>query len=307
MTPLTLKIILLGMRNNKPDINNLKQTKMKKTLILTFVAAGLLTSCVSKKKYVELEEQLSNTQSTLQKTAVEKEELEERFAIIEQRVSDYNDRINSLKETSDQKYEMNDIAMMNKKTKENMRKTLSNVDPEILSGATSLEDSINIAVSHNLMNSISENEGNDDIQIDIDKTVVMISISDKLLFNTASYRVNPKANDLLQKLAEVINSEPSLEVMVEGHTDPRSINTAVLEDNWDLSVKRATSIVRLLENKFDVAPEKLIAAGRGSSMPLVDNDSRENMAKNRRTRIVLIPDLDKFFALLDADSTMAGN
>lgn len=280
---------------------------MKKTLILLIFTGGILTSCVSKKKYVALEEQLSNTQSTLQKTAVEKEELEKRFAIIEQRVAEYNQRINSLKETSDQKYELNDVAMMNKKTREDMRKTLSQVDPEVLKNARSLEDSINIAVSHNLMKSITVEDANEDIQIDIDKTVVMISISDKLLFNTASYRVNPKANDLLQKLADVINSEPSLEVMVEGHTDPRSINTAVLEDNWDLSVKRATSIVRLLENKYNVAPEKLIAAGRGSSIPLVENDSRENMAKNRRTRIVLIPDMDKFFALLDSEASMAGN
>lgn len=280
---------------------------MKKALILLIFTGGILTSCVSKKKYVALEEQLSNTQSTLQKTAVEKEELEKRFAIIEQRVAEYNQRINSLKETSDQKYELNDLAMMNKKTREDMRKTLSQVDPEVLKNARSLEDSINIAVSHNLMKSITVENENEDIQIDIDKTVVMISISDKLLFNTASYRVNPKASELLQKLADVINSEPSLEVMVEGHTDPRSINTAVLEDNWDLSVKRATSIVRLLENKYNVAPEKLIAAGRGSSIPLVDNDSRENMAKNRRTRIVLIPDMDKFFALLDSEASMAGN
>jgi len=280
---------------------------MKKALILTIVAAGLLTSCVSKKKYVALEEQLSNTQTTLQKTAVEKEELERRFALIEQRVADYNDRINSLRETSDQKYEMNDIAMMNKITRDNMRKTLTQVDPELLRNARTLEDSINLAVSHNIRKSISSGGDSDDIHIDIDKTVVMISISDKLLFNTASYRVNPQANDLLQKLAEVINSEPSLEVMVEGHTDPRSINTAVLEDNWDLSVKRATSIVRILENQFNVAPKKLIAAGRGSSIPLVENDSRENMAKNRRTRIVLIPDLDKFFAMLDSEAKMAGN
>lgn len=280
---------------------------MKKVLILTIIMGGLLTSCVSKKKYTALEEQLSNTQSTLQKTAVEKEELERRFAVIEQRVADYNQRINSLRETSEQKYELNDVAMMNKRTLDNMRKTLSQVDPEILRNAQSIEDSINIAVSHNLMKSISAEEGNEDIQIDIDKTVVMITVSDKLLFNTGSYRVNPQANDLLQKLAEVINSEPSLEVMVEGHTDPRSINTAVLEDNWDLSVKRATSIVRILENQFNVAPEKLIAAGRSSSIPLVENDSRENMAKNRRTRIVLIPDLDKFFAMLDSEASMAGN
>jgi chemotaxis protein MotB len=280
---------------------------MKKALILMIVIGGLLTSCVSKKKYVALEDQLSSTQTTLHRTAVEKQELERRFALIEQRVANYNERINSLRETSEQKYELNDIAIMNRKTKENMRKTLTQVDPELLRNAKTLEDSINMAVSHNLMKSINTEGDNDDIQIEIDQTVVMISISDKLLFNTASYRVNPKANNLLQKLADVINSEPSLEVMVEGHTDPRSINTAVLEDNWDLSVKRATSIVRILENQYNVAPEKLIAAGRGSSIPLVENDSRENMAKNRRTRIVLIPDLDKFFAMLDSEATMAGN
>lgn len=274
---------------------------MKKMLIVAILGPGLFLSCVSKKKYVALEEQLSNTQSTLQKTAVEKEELEERFARIEARVAEYNAKISSLQETNDAKYELNDIALMNQKTKENMRNTLAQVDPALLEGATTLEDSINVAVSYNLKKSITEDENSEDIQIDIDKTVVMISISDKLLFNTGSYRVSTKADPLLQKLAEVINSEPSLEVMVEGHTDSRSIKTEVLEDNWDLSVKRATSIVRILENKYGVDSARLIAAGRGSSIPLVANDSKDNMAKNRRTRIVLIPDLDKFFALLDSE------
>lgn len=274
---------------------------MKKMLIMAILGPGLFLSCVSKKKYVALEEQLSNTQSTLQKTAVEKQELEERFARIEARVAEYNAKISSLQETNDTKYELNDIALMNQKTKENMRNTLAQVDPALLEGATTLEDSINVAVSYNLKKSITEDENSEDIQIDIDKTVVMISISDKLLFNTGSYRVSTKADPLLQKLAEVINSEPSLEVMVEGHTDSRSIKTEVLEDNWDLSVKRATSIVRILENKYGVDSARLIAAGRGSSIPLVANDSKDNMAKNRRTRIVLIPDLDKFFALLDSE------
>ncbi|MBA3985861.1 MAG: OmpA family protein, partial [Flavobacteriales bacterium] len=201
----------------------------------------------------------------------------------------------------------NDIALMNKTTKDNMRKTLTKVDPTLLQNARTLEDSINLAVSYNIKQSLTNKEDSEDVQIDIDKTVVMISISDKLLFNTGSYRVSNKADNLLQKLADVINSEPSLEVMVEGHTDPRSISTAVVEDNWDLSVKRATSIVRLLENKYNVAPNKLIAAGRGSSIPLVDNDNKENMAKNRRTRIVIIPDLDKFFALLDSEQTTSAN
>jgi chemotaxis protein MotB len=280
---------------------------MKKILILSVIAAGLFASCVSKKKYVALENQLSNTQTTLQRTAVEKEELKRKFAAIEERVANYNARINSLQVSNDKKFEMNDIALMNKTTKDNMRKTLTKVDPTLLQNARTLEDSINLAVSYNIKQSLTNKEDSEDVQIDIDKTVVMISISDKLLFNTGSYRVSNKADNLLQKLADVINSEPSLEVMVEGHTDPRSISTAVVEDNWDLSVKRATSIVRLLENKYNVAPNKLIAAGRGSSIPLVDNDNKENMAKNRRTRIVIIPDLDKFFALLDSEQTTSAN
>ncbi len=280
---------------------------MKKTLILILLTTGLLASCVSKKKYVALETQLSNTQTTLQKTAIEKENLEKRFEIIEGRVAAYNAKINSLQESNNQKFERNDVTLMNNITKDNMRKTIAKVDPDVLQNAKTIEDSINIAVSYNLKKSITNKDDSDDVQIDIDKTVVMISISDKLLFNTGSYRVSDKANNLLQKLADVINSEPSLEVMVEGHTDSRSISTSVLEDNWDLSVKRATSIVRLLESKYKVSPEKLIAAGRGSSIPLVENDNRDNMAKNRRTRIVIIPDLDKFFALLDSSETAAVN
>ena len=138
----------------------------------------------------------------------------------------------------------------------------------------------------------------EDVTVSIDDTVVMISVSDKLLFNSGSYRVSSKANNLLQKLADVINSEPSMEVMIEGHTDARTINTPVLTDNWDLSVKRATSITRLLQNKFKVAPEKLIASGRSSYKPLTDNDSREGRAQNRRTRIVLVT---KFRSILFYD------
>src|SRR5690606_38819821 len=124
---------------------------------------------------------------------------------------------------------------------------------------------------------------------------------DKLLFRSGSYQVNRKAYNLLQKLADVINSEPSMEVMVEGHTDSQTVKEgAYIKDNWELSVQRSTAIVRLLQNKYNVNPKQMIAAGRGSTMPLVDNDTPENRAKNRRTRIVIIPNLDKFFALLES-------
>lgn len=261
----------------------------------------VLTSCVSKKKYVALEGNLADTQSQLTKTQVEKEELEAKVSKIEARVAEYNEKINSLKEMNDsQLTSVDDVAVMSNNTKEKMRTTLSKVDPSALANAQTLEDSINLAVSYNLKKSIADEE--DDVDINIDKTVVMINISDKLLFKSGSYKLSSKADNILNKLAEVINSEPSMEVMVEGHTDSKTISTELFQDNWDLSVKRATSIVRILQNEYKVDPSKLIAAGRSSYVPLVENDSKENMSKNRRTRIVIIPNLDKFFALLDSES-----
>ncbi|PKD17114.1 cell envelope biogenesis protein OmpA [Salegentibacter salinarum] len=275
---------------------------MKRTIAVTVLAATMLSSCVSKKKYVTLEEELNDTRSTLQKTQVEKEEIEEKFARIEERVADYNSKINSLREENDSKMEMNDLTVMSNNNKAQMRATIAKMDPEKVAGAETLEDSINLAVSHNLKANISEGSDDADIDITVDETVVMINVSDKLLFGSGSYRVSNNAQPLLKKLAEVINSEPAMEVMIEGHTDDRTmVEGSYIQDNWDLSVRRATSIVRLLQDKYDVAPEKLIAAGRSSYQPLVDNVDNDSRAKNRRTRIVIIPNLDKFFAMLESE------
>lgn len=275
---------------------------MKKTVILSLMSIAMLTSCVSKKKYVELENELSNTRSNLQRTAMEKEEAQQKLNAIEARVADYNAKINSLQESNDERLEMNDLTAMSTNNKRKMRETLRNVDPAELAEARTLEDSINLAVSYNLKQSISDSDDSDDIDITVDKTVVMINVSDKLLFRSGSYRLNKDADNLLKNLAEVINSEPAMEVMVEGHTDSQTIVPGShLQDNWDLSVRRATSIVRKLQDEYNVDPAKLIAAGRSSFSPLVENDNKDNMAKNRRTRIVIIPNLDKFFALLEAE------
>lgn len=273
---------------------------MKKTA-LTLLTVALLASCVSKKKYVALENQNGELKSQLQKTQVKNEELEGKFAAIQERVDEYNNKISSLTDENNSKMvTVGDAAVISENAKAEMRKTLANVDPSLVSQASTLKDSMNLAITHNLQKSMSNTDLNEDedIAINIDETVVMISISDKLLFNTASYRVNNKANDILQKLADVINSEPSIEVMVEGHTDARSIHNDKVQDNWDLSVLRATSVVRKLQNEFNVAPEKMIASGRGEFQPLVGNDTKENRSKNRRTRIVLLPNINKFFALM---------
>jgi chemotaxis protein MotB len=279
-----------------------------KKLLLVLITSATIVSCVSKKKYVALETENGQIKSELQKTQVEKEDLESKFTQIQQRVDTYNTKISSLtdenvnlKVENDIKFEtVGDAAVISNKTKQAMRETLANVDQAKLANAETLKDSMNLAIAYNLQKSLDNSTLNEDedLAINIDETVVMISISDKMLFNTGSYVISNKANDILQKLADVINSEPSLEVMVEGHTDARSINTDKIKDNWDLSVLRATSVVRKLQNKYNVSPDKLIAAGRSSYNPIAENDTRDNQAKNRRTRIVILPNINKFFALM---------
>lgn len=283
---------------------------MKKFSILLSTAI-LLSACVSKKKYVALEQRNGQLTSELTKTRVEKEDLENKFAKIQARVDNYNAKINSLNDDveglkieNDIKLNVNaDGTVISNESKRKMLATLENVDPAKLAQAKTLKDSMNLAVQYNLQKTMDTSNLNEDedIAVNINETVVMISISDKMLFNTGSYRISNKANDILQRLADVINSEESIDVMVEGHTDSRSINTEKIKDNWDLSVLRATSVVRKLQDKYNVAPEKLIASGRSSYQPLVDNDSRENRSKNRRTRIILLPNIDKFFALMAAN------
>jgi len=288
---------------------------MKKILALVVVAT-LVTSCVSKKKYVLLEEDLTETRGELQKTTVEKEALEAKFAKIEKRVEVYNDQINSLQtdnsnlqESNDQKMEFlaDNSVVMSENMKQNLEVTLAKLPAEELAGAKTLKDSMNVAIAHNLRKSINESDidNDSDIEVNIDQTVVMISVADSLLFNSGSYNVSRNAYSLLSKLADVIKSEPSIDVMIEGHTDSKGIHTETIVDNWDLSVKRSTAIVRLLQNKYKVDPARLIPSGRSSYVPLTDNSSYKNRARNRRTNIIIMPNLNKFFALMAEEEVVS--
>ena len=284
---------------------------MKNSVVAALLIALTASSCVSKKKYVALQDNYEQTQSALTKSNFEKEELQNKFSRIEARVADYNKKLVSLADENSaltienaSKLTMSpDGIAMSSSNKEKLNATLATMDPNVVAGAQTLKDSINLAINHNLVT--SGEPGSEDININVDETVVKISVSDKLLFNTASYRVNQKAYPLLGKLAEIIKSEPSIDVMVEGHTDSRTINNDVVQDNWDLSVKRATSITRILQNKFGVEPSQLIASGRSSYKPLVENTNSENRAKNRRTQIIMLPNMDKFFALMTESGTVS--
>ena len=163
-----------------------------------------------------------------------------------------------------------------------------------MNNAVTRRDSVNLALVQSLKGVLG-NLDDEDIEINVEKGVVFVSISDKLLFNTGSYVVSNNAKSVLEKVAKVVNNKPDFEFMVEGHTDERSFAKGDLVDNWDLSVKRATSVVRILQKDFGVDPKRMTAAGRAEFVPV----SATEMSKNRRTRIVVLPKIDQFYSMIE--------
>ena len=164
--------------------------------------------------------------------------------------------------------------------------------------AVTKKDSVTLALVTSLKGVLG-NMSDEDIEINVEKGVVYVSISDKLLFRSGSYTVTSRAKEVLGKVATVVNNKHELEFMVEGNTDNVPIKIDGIVDNWDLSVKRATAVVRILEKDFGVAPARMTAAGRSFYIPIADNDTAANSAKNRRTRIVVLPKLDQFYDLIE--------
>jgi chemotaxis protein MotB len=160
------------------------------------------------------------------------------------------------------------------------------------------KDSLNMALVMNLKGAIG-NLDDKDINIKVDKGVVFIDISDKLLFTSGKYDIRKDAQVVLGKVATVLKAQPNIEFMVEGHTDNIKFNKPPLVDNWDLSVKRATAVVRVLQTKYGLDPTHITAAGRSEYDPVASNDTPDGRATNRRTRIVILPELDQFFKLLE--------
>jgi len=258
----------------------------------------LMTSCVSNKKYAELETQhnktkqeLTDAKADLQKCEVDKGYLEDQIASLKE------DKARSLQQVEN-------LTVLTQSSSDNIKEViaqLSEKDKYIngIRDAMTKKDSINLAVAFQLKKDLAAGIQDEDIQIDVEKTVVYISIADKMLFKSGSATVSDRAKEVLGKVATVVNSRPEMEVQVEGYTDNVPINTDCLKDNWDLSVHRATSVVRVLQNDFQVDAGRLIAAGRSEYVPLESNDTAEGRATNRRTRIVILPKLEEFFEILE--------
>jgi len=271
---------------------------MKKVVIALSVLA-LLTSCVSKKKYADLEARNKETQDLLNTATVKLNTCLEEKAGLTARVEGLREHNQTLIATS------KDMTVLTAKGAENIEKALESIKEKDLKisrmqDALNKKDSVTLAVVTSLKSVVGLNDP--DIEINVEKGVVYISISDKMLFKTGSYNVSDRAKSVLAKVAKVVNDKPDFECMVEGHTDNVPyIGNGVLLDNWDLSVKRSTSIIRVLTNELGVKPEQLIAAGRSSYVPLVDNNSAENRAKNRRTRILVLPKIDQFYDMVEKE------
>lgn len=275
-------------------------------LSLLIISAVILSSCASQKdldalkaKHKQTKDQLMTVQNNLTKCLAQKERYVEKSKFLEDNVADLKrDKEKTLEQVGD-------LTVLTKGANENIKETLAQLSKKDkyinrIRAAASKKDSLNLAVAFHLKRELQEGIDDQDIEVNVEKTVVFISISDKLLFSSGSYIITPKASEVLGKVATVVNGQPEMDVMVEGHTDntPVAIGSH-LKDNWGLSVLRSTAIVRELQNKYAVAPERLIAAGRSSYIPLVENNSPVNRAKNRRTKIIILPRLNQFFNLLD--------
>ena len=277
---------------------------MKNVFVLMILASVMLSSCVSQKKYTEMEDsfnrknqELVDVKAELMKCQIESES---RIAAFEQQIGD-------LKEDKKKTLEyVDNLTVLSQSASESIKETLAQMGKkdeyiQHIQKAMTKKDSINLAIGFKLKSVLKEGFNDEDIQVDVEKTVVYISIADKLLFKSGSHVISDKAKEVLSKVADVINAQPNLEIMVEGYTDNKKvISNASIKDNWDLSVKRATSVVRVLQDDFSIAPTRLVAAGRSEYHPLESNETVEGRARNRRTRIVLMPKLDQFFELLES-------
>lgn len=284
---------------------------MKKVVLLVAFAL-IASSCASKKdlealqsKYNKSQQEVVDLKANLQKCLIDKKEnvtnvsgLEGKVDILENQIKDLKlDKAQSLKQVEN-------LTVLTQSASNNIKEVvaqLSEKDKYIngIRSAMTKKDSINLAVAFHLKKELDAGIQDQDIQIDVEKTVVYISIADKLLFRSGSSSVSEKAKAVLGKVAKVVASRPEMEVQVEGYTDNVPISSAGVKDNWDLSVKRATSVVRVLQNDFNIDPKRLIAAGRSEYVPLESNDTVEGRATNRRTRIVILPKLEEFFDILE--------
>lgn len=258
-----------------------------RNFVLTILAAScLLTSCKNK--------EVERLQAELRTQTVLSEQLQNQLDAAQLTNAGLLDR-------------MEDLSIISREGATSIRESLESINDQTsfiqdMSREMQRKDSLNLSLVMNLKRSL--NDVNDqDIQVEVRGGKVHVSISDQLLFSSGSARINSEASAVLDKVATVLNDHRDLDVIVEGHTDNVPISANGIKDNWDLSTRRATAVVRMLTNEFYVDPVRLTAAGRAEYLPRDDNNTEIGRARNRRTEIIITPKLDEFFELLEQPGT----
>lgn len=278
-------------------------------LLAAVIATG--ASCKTGKKLKAAEAQyktLSDQYVALERKLIDCEtavtEADKRRRVSDKEIEELNKQIAFLRENNTAVLgQLKDLSVISSSQAESIKKSLENIGAkdnyiQTIQQAAARKDSLNLTLVMNLKGALA-NVNDQDVEIKVDKGIVMISLSDKMLFKSGSYDISENAGNVLSKVAQVLNSQPDLEILIEGHTDNVPISKPGIKDNWDLSALRATSIARALQTRYSINPKRITAGGKSEFVPLTTNDTAEGRSINRRTRIIIMPQLDQFFKLLE--------
>lgn len=276
---------------------------MKKTLLLAGASVFLLTSCVSKKKYDDLQAQFDGVYQSKQSLSNELTKCNSDVASLQAQL----DGVKNLSQSDKESVKVLENALdkcLNAQSSGSMNitKLIEQIDSsnkyiKQLINSKNKSDSLNLVLTNNLTKSLSREELKD-IDVQVQKGVVFISLSDNMLYRSGSYEISPAANDVLSKIAKIIKDYPTYDVMVEGNTDNVPISRENIRNNWDLSALRASSVVQALQTKHGVDPKRMTAGGRGEYNTVATNATSAGRNKNRRTEIIILPNLDQFMELI---------
>ena len=277
---------------------------MKKSVfVISLVAAMLTTSCVSKKELVACQEQNKALQTNIQETKDQLGSTKEQLAASTARVSSLEQQLQGLSKTNSQLQKSLDKSLSNSSQNNiSIEKLVDQINESNryirhLVEVKTKSDSLNLVLTNNLTRSLSKEELKE-VDVQVLKGVVYISLADNMLYKSGSYEINDRAAETLSKIAKIITDYKDYDVLIEGNTDNVPISKTNIRNNWDLSCLRASSVVQALQTKYGVDPKRLTAGGRGEYNPLQSNDTELGKQRNRRTQIIITPKLDEFMELI---------
>ncbi len=277
---------------------------MKKIIILLFVAFFGLSSCVSTKKFEELnskfltsEQALTNCRANLMKCRTDDDTSKNKITFLNEQIQAHKDNIGQLQSALDK------CVNMNQQGNTNIGKLLDEINSSNkyirqLTEINRKNDSLTLALSNKFKRSLN-NLDDEDINVKVKKGVVFVSLSDEMMFDSGSYTIKSDALPVLSKISKIVNDYKDYDILIEGHTDNVPISTTFLKDNWDLSAMRATSIARFMQTDLGVSPARITAGARSEYVPKDTNDTAAGRNTNRRTEIIVLPKLDEFIKLME--------